>query len=263
MRAHAPGSVTGLFAPATEEGGTSAGASFAVADGVVVDVTAADTTVVTVDGDPAPFEPVERVLEDLGVAAAVDVRPEVPLGHGFGASGAATLATALAADATFDLGADRAELLQAAHSAELAAGTGQGDVFIQEQGGVVWSGDGDVNRAEVDASVEYATRGGIDTSEVLADESFMADAARSGHEHLTRLTTPPDLRDLAERSREYLDDTGIATEFVVEQLERVEAAGGAGSMALFGDTVFAVDVDGVLDERTRVANRGARVLDGE
>jgi len=260
MRAHAPGSVTGLFAPAAEEGGTAGGASFATADGVVVEVTPASETTVTVDGEPAPFEPVERVLGALEVTAAVDVRPEVPLGNGFGASGAATLATALAADAEFGLGREREALLDAAYEAEVAAGTGESDVIIQNRGGLLWNvGDG-VRRRELDARVEYATAGSIDTSEVLADEAFMRTASRVGFAELERFAGEPTLRSLAERSRVFLRETGIATPFVEREIERVEAGGGAAGMALFGETVFAVDVDGVLTDRTEVANEGARLL---
>lgn len=260
--ARAPGSVTGLFAPGGDHDEPSRGASFATADGVVVEVTPAAETTVTVSGDPAPFEPVERVLSALEVTAAVDVRPEVPLGHGFGASGAATLATALAADAAFELGRGRDALLDAAHRAEVAAGTGRGDVFIQERGGLVWSAGEGVRRTEVDEAVEYATAGGIDTSEMLADESFMAAARRSGAKHLDGLDGSPTVRGLAERGRAYVEETGIATAFVERGLQRVDEAGGAGSMALFGDTVFAVDVEGVLPNRTRVENQGAHLVSG-
>jgi len=263
VRAYAPGSVTGLFAPAPPSGeGTSRGASFAIEDGVRVALDPAEETIVTVDGDPAPFEPVERLLEDMDVTARVDVRPDVPLGHGFGASGAATLATALAANEADEGDRSRPELLAMAHDAEMAAGTGQGDVYIQDRGGLLWTTDGESEprRAEPDAAIEYASRGGIDTSEMLADEETMATAHRSGTKHLARLDPPPTMRALAERSWAYLRETGLATPFVEETIDRVEAAGGAGSMALFGDTVFAVDVEDVLDDRTRVATTGAHVL---
>lgn len=262
MRAYAPASVTGLFAPAGE-GEASYGASFAIEDGVVVAVEPAERTAVTVDGDPASFEPVEDVLSRLGVSARVDVRPEIPLGNGFGASGAATLATALAANAAFDLGRPREELLEAAHRAELAAGTGQGDVFIQDRGGLLWSVGGDPNRIEPRVSIEYATAGGIDTSELLADEAFLADARRCGRRQLERLAEPPDLRELAARSRSFVEDLDVTTPYVRTQLDRIEDAGGTGSMALFGETVFAVDVSGVLPHRTRISNEGARLLDEE
>lgn len=260
MRAHAPGSVTGLFAPAVEEGGSAGGASFATEDGVVVEVTAAAETAVTVEGEPAAFEPVERVLGALDVTAAVDVRPEVPLGHGFGASGASTLATALAANARFDLGRDRGELLEAARKAEIAAGTGESDVIIQDRGGLLWNTGGGISRKELDADVEYATAGSIATSEMLADETYVRTASRVGFELISRFGEEPTLRSLAECSRAYLRETGIATPFVEREIERVEAAGGAAGMALFGETVFAVDADGVLPERTTVSNEGARLL---
>lgn len=263
MQAHAPGSVTGLFAPASGEG-ASRGASFAIEDGVTVDVSPASETVVTVDGAPTPFEPVIGVLSALDVTATIDVLPEIPLGNGFGASGAATLATAIAADAEFDLGFDRGALVQAAHRAEMAAGTGQGDVFIQERGGLLWSVDGEIHRTEPDEPVEYVTAGGIATSEMLADESYLSAARRSGNAHLDRLDAPPTLRALAERSRAYVEETGIATPFVEREIERVEDAGGVASMALFGETVFAVDANGALPNSTRVSTTGARVLsDGD
>ncbi|MFW5903130.1 MAG: GHMP kinase [Halolamina sp.] len=254
--------MTGLFAPAPPEGGgTSRGASFAMEDGVVVALDPAPETTVRVEGEPASFEPVERVLDALGVTASADVRPEVPLGHGFGASGAATLATALAANAAMDGDRDRRELLQAAHEAEMAAGTGQGDVFIQDRGGLLWTAGDEPRRVEPDAAVEYVSRGGIDTSEMLADEEAMAAARRSGSKHLSAIDAPLTMRSLAERSRAYLEETGFATPFVEETVGRVEAAGGAGSMALFGDAVFAVDVDGLLANRTRVSTTGARLID--
>ena len=261
MRAHAPGSVTGLFAPATDEVGRSRGASVAIEDGVVVDLGPARETTITVEGEPAPFEPVERVLSLLEVTARVDVLPEVPLGCGFGASGAATLATALAASAEFDLGVGRGELVEAAHRAERLAGTGQGDVFIQDRGGLLWSGDGAVHREEVDEGIEHASAGGMSTKAMLADESFMRRASEVGRAHLDRLSGPPTLRAFAERSRAYLEEVDIATPFVEDELKRVEEVGGVGSMALFGETVFAVGTRGVLDERCAVANRGARLLE--
>lgn len=264
MRAHAPGSLTGLYAPppGDEPEAASRGASVAVRDGVTVGVSPADETTVTVDGEPAPFEPVEGMLGELDVDAAVAVEPAVPLGHGFGASGAATLATALAANEVFDLGRDREALVAAAHRAELAAGTGQGDVFVQARGGLLWSGEGDVHRRESDAAIEWASAGPVSTADLLADEAFQATARRVGPAHLDALADRPTVRAFLERSRAYLEETGLATGFVEREVTRVEAAGGAASMALFGNTVFGVGAEGVLANRTAVSNRGARLLDG-
>ncbi len=133
MRAFAPGSVTAVFAP-TESGDGSNGASMAIEDGIVADVKTADRTEILLDGERTEFEPVSGVLDVLDVTARVELESAVPIGCGFGASGAATLATALSANATFDLGHSRDDLVGTAHVAELNAGTGLGDVFIQSAG---------------------------------------------------------------------------------------------------------------------------------
>lgn len=259
MDAFAPASVTAVFAP--DESGTQArGASVALADGVTVSVERAAEPAVTVDGEPASFEPVTGVLDRLGETAAVDVRPEIPIGAGFGASGAATLATAIAAAALFDLDASREELVEHSRAAEVAAGTGLGDVYIQDAGGLLYNvGDGR-QRVETDAAVEYASYGGLPTADALDDEELMAQVRREGGAVLDALPTPPTLRAVIERSWPFARALDLPTDRVVADVERVEAAGGAATMAMLGETVVAVDCEGVLPDRTRVSTEGARLL---
>lgn len=259
MEAFAPGSITTVFAPPGEGSDRSKGASLAIDDGVVVDVESAGETSLTVDGEEAPFEPVEYLLRDLGVTAAVDVRPEVPLGCGFGASGAATLATALAANELFDLERSREELVGAAHSAEVEAQTGLGDVFIQDAGGIVTSVGETLNRSWTDERVEYVSYGSISTSDVLGDAETMALVRETGEAVLSRLPAEPTLAELVPPSWEFARETGLVTDRVEATVEQVEAAGGAGTMAMVGETVVAVGAEDVLPHATRVATEGARL----
>jgi pantoate kinase len=259
MRAFAPGSVTTVFAPPAEGEDRSRGASVAIRDGVTVHLEPASETAVTVDGEPAPFEPVELVLEALDVTAAVDIRPEVPLGCGFGASGAATLSTGLAADAALDLGRSRRELLSAAHRAEVEARTGLGDVFIQEMGGIVVGTGGELDRHESDERLEYASLGGIETGTVLGDEDAMARVREAGLAAFEHLGPEPALADLVPIGWEFARSTGLATDRVHDLVERVESRGGDGTMAMVGETVVATGVEAVLENGTRIANEGARV----
>jgi len=276
MKAYAPGSVTGLYAPTNRPDGRSRGVSFATADGVVVDLAAAAETQLELNGTAAPFAPVERLLSEFGVTAAVAIDAEVPIGCGFGTSGAATLASALAANAVFELGRSREELLAAAHHAEVTAGTGQGDVYIQNVGGLLWSepdgpaeayrldrhGYDGIGRVEPDITVSYVSEGGIETSEMLADESFLSAARRVGAREIDALARPPTLSALADRSHRYARETGIATPFVEDTFERVIEAGGHAGMALFGETVFAVGAEDTLSDRTAIDTEGARLLEG-
>jgi pantoate kinase len=262
MEAYAPASVTAVFAPPPpgDEGGRSRGASVALADGVTVSVTPAPETRVTVDGEPAPFDPIEGVLDRLGATATVDVRPDVPLGCGFGASGAATLATALAADAALELGTSRENLVWTAHEAEVAAGTGLGDVFIQDRGGLVTSDpDGGMDRSEPDVEVGYDSFGGIATSEVLGDDERMALVREHGTAALARVAGG-DLPELLSAGWTFAEAVGLATPQVRAAVEDVDDAGGAATMAMVGETVVGVGED-VLPNRTRVASEGARVLE--
>ena len=259
MDAFAPASVTAVFAPDQVESG-SRGASVALEDGVTVSVEDADETAVTVDGEPAGFEPVERVLDRLGVDAAVDVQPQVPLGAGFGASGAATLATALAANELYDLALPRDGLVEHSHEAEVAAGTGLGDVFIQNAGGLLYNvGDGR-QRVETDEPVEYVSYGGLSTADALADEELMDQVREEGGAVLDALPDPPTIRAVIERSWPFARALDLPTDRVVDDVARVEEAGGAATMAMLGETVVAVDCEGVLANRTHVSTEGARLL---
>lgn len=264
MRAFAPGSVTGIFAPPPRDGATSRsrGASFATEAGVVVHVEPADALRVRLDGEPAEVAPVAGVLDRLGVTATVAIELSIPIGAGFGASGAATLSTALAANAEFDLGFDRAELLAAAHEAEVAAGTGLGDVFIQEAGGFRWS----VGTATASASpgdrIEWISHGSIPTRDVLADEATLDRIRAVGTRILDELPEQPTMREFTRLSWRFARETGLATDRVRETVEQVQASGGEASMAMLGETTFAVGVEGGLPNVTRVAADGARLLDG-
>jgi pantoate kinase len=257
--AHAPGSVTVIFAPPAEPHDGSFGVSFAIEDGVTATVELDSVTTISLDGEMTDFEPVEIALRTLDVTAAVSLASAVPVGYGFGASGAATLATVLAANEVFDLEESREELVDVAHRAEVEAGTGLGDVFIQDRGGLLWNtGDGR-QRAEVTESIEYTAFDGIATSEVLADEQVVQRVRESGRESLARFSSDESLRDALDLSWEFAQRTGLATEHVADEVQRVERAGGVASMAMVGETVVGAGVEGVLDRRTRVTNRGATI----
>lgn len=258
--AYAPGSVTTVFVPRSDPAEGSLGVSFAVEDGVRATVEPADETTVRLDGSTTAFEPVAGVLDRLGVTAAVSLSADAPVGRGFGASGAATLATALAAVAEFGLDADREDALEAAHRAEVTAGTGLGDVFVQDVGGFVWNtGDGR-DRTERTDRIEYSSMGDIATRDVLDDESAVANVADAGTETLSAFHPGDSLQAWFEASWAFAQRTELPTASVERTVERVVDAGGAATMAMVGETVLATGVDGVLDSETRVTNEGARVL---
>lgn len=300
MRAFAPGSVTAVFAPAAsgdESKGASVAIADGVmadvvADGVVAeerpaeeferadespsaeqtdesssteqtDVSLPDEqSPVTVGGEPTDFEPVEIALRELGIAesARVDLTAEIPIGRGFGASGAATLATVLAANEEFALGHSREDLLAIAHRAEVEAGTGLGDVFVQHLGGLVLGDGQNRQRFDRETHIEYSSFGPIATEEALADEDLMATIATEGTATLDALPDAPDLAHLTREAWAFAQAIDLPTPEVREAVDEVEDAGGSASMAMVGETVFGVGVEGVLEHRTEVCPEGAHLL---
>jgi hypothetical protein len=90
-QAFVPGHVTGFFTTNPDPDPTKAGSrggGIALSDGVTVTVRPADEVSVVLNGTDIEMEAVERVLDALEVRAAVRGVTDLPLGSGFGVSGA-------------------------------------------------------------------------------------------------------------------------------------------------------------------------------
>lgn len=271
MKGFAPGSVTTLFAPAPETAAGSLGVSFTIEDGVSASLTPADETVVIVNGEPHSFAPVEIALRQLGVTARVELTATVPIGYGFGASGAATLSTLLVANEVFDCEQNRDELLARAFRAERDAGTGLGDVFVQEVGGLVWNvGEGREWTSPADEiEIEYTAFEQRPTPDLLNDEEQLGRISNIAEDCFTQLSLGSDadqetVGDLLSISWEFARRTGLPTDRLVEVVDRIERTGGTASMAMIGDTVVATGIEDaevrVLKNRTRITPEGARLI---
>jgi len=279
--AFVPGHVTGFFSPcpaADPAIAGSRGAGFTLTDGVEVTVRMTDAdaapdgdAVVTLDGDRISMPPVETVLDELGVAtrARVDAESDLPLGTGFGVSGAMALGAALAANDRFDCARSANDLVTLAHRAEVEAGTGLGDVVAQARGGVPIRLDpgaplhGRLDGVPTTRRVEYVTFGDLSTAEVLAGDT--TPLVRAGDTALSRLIERPTLPTLVDASRRFARDAGLLTDRVDETVTAVVDAGGEASMAMLGETVFALD-SGLSDagfdaEACRTCDAGAHLTD--
>jgi len=260
--AFAPGHVTAFFAPYPDEDPARAGsrgAGVTLTDGVeatvrpaadadggtadAADPSAAGAVDLTLDGVAAAMEPVDRVLRELNVAAAVELRSDLPVGAGFGVSGASALATALAADAVFELGRSENDLVRTAHAAEAAAGTGLGDVVAQFRGGLPVRlepgapGHGRLDGVPARPRVEYVTFGELSTERVL--DGPLDPVREAGETALARLLERPTATELVSAGREFADEAGLVVPEVAEAVAAAEAEAGVASMAMLGRTAFA------------------------
>jgi pantoate kinase len=241
--AFVPGHVTGFFSAHPHEDPARAGSrGVGVALSHGVETTVAPGSGVVVNGDPVAVAPVERVLEVLGVEARVAFETPLPLGAGFGVSGAMALGTALAATAATGDARTENQCTALAHRAEVAAGTGLGDVVAQARGGVPLRlepgapGHGRMDGVPGRSRVEYLTLGELSTEEVLAGDT--AALSRAGERALEQVTETPTLPAFVAASRRFAEEVELLTDDLRAVLERVDDAGGTASMAMLGETAF-------------------------
>jgi pantoate kinase len=243
--AFVPGHATAFFAAHEHEDPARAGSTgggLTLSDGVTVTVTDGDGLVL--DGEAVRVESVDRVLDELGVEARVEAETPLPLASGFGVSGGLALGTALAANAAFDCGRSENELVRAAHRAEVAAGTGLGDVVAQARGGLPLRLEpggpphGRLDGVPARPRVEYLTLGTLSTEAVLAGDTAGLSAA--GERALDRVRETPTLPTFVAAARTFADEAGLLTDDLRAVVADVEESGGAASMAMLGETVFAL-----------------------
>jgi pantoate kinase len=185
----------------------------------------------------------------------VETELSMPLGSGFGASGAGALSCAYAINGAFGLALTADGVGEAAHSAEVASGTGLGDVIAQNAGGLVVRlspgapGVGVVDRIPVPPlKIDCIVRGPLSTEEVLSDPGTMRGVNREGERALKELLKRPILDRFVSLSWEFAQRSGLAKDWMEDAVEAVEASGGKAAMVMLGDAVFALNGRDALSE---------------
>lgn len=275
MRAFVPSHITGFFAAKRQEDPVksgSIGCGLCLSLGATTTVQAADETEIILNGQ-AEDAPVSRFVVEKMARSPVRVKTQLdmPLGAGFGASGAGALGAAYTLNAYFDLGLTANYAAAVAHVAEVSHRTGLGDVIAQNTGGLVVRlgagapGLGIVDRIPVQSlKISYVVRGPISTREVLSDQKAMKEINRAGEAALKELLKRPTLNEFMLLSRRFTSQIGLASDWALDAIEAVEAAGGMASMIMLGDSVFAIGGGEALKEfgavgTTTISQRGANL----
>ena len=231
---------------------------------------------VRLNGEQISLPTVEYVVGSLLGAGhsevVVELTADVPLGYGFGVSGAAALATALAVNADSGPGLTMEQAVVVAHCADVVNRTGMGDVAGQYTGGLVIRtaagapGVGVVEKVSVDAmEVSWVCLSEISTPLVLDDEKTMERTNILGQLALKALLKRPGLEHFMSLSRDFAFGTGLVSSRAADAIEAVEAGGGLASMAMLGDTVFTLGDGSALLEfgpvgSSRIGTTGAHNL---
>ncbi|SDX59790.1 pantoate kinase [Halobellus clavatus] len=245
--AFVPGHITGFFSAHPDDDPSAAGsrgAGITLSHGVDVRVHRESGPSLRLNGDPIDVDAVDAVLEALDAGdVVVTAETPLPLGAGFGVSGALALGTAYAINAIADTRRTENDLVGIAHRAEVDAGTGLGDVVAQARGGLPIRLDpggpahGRLDGIPASPRVEYVTFGSVSTEQILSGDTRALTAA--GERALSDLRAEPTPSRFLALSRRFAREADLLTERVGDAITDVRDAGGDAAMAMLGDTVFA------------------------
>jgi pantoate kinase len=261
-RAFAPAHITGFFeihenSDPRRKGSTGCG--IVLNGGVETTVKpcgTGDRTVVTLNGSETEARTTHTVVKMLAnKPVLVESTTDIPVGCGFGASGAGALSTAYALNQALSLDLTANQLAETAHVAEVTNRSGLGDVTAQSHGGIVIRtspgapGYGKVDRI---SAGEYRlfciVLGEISTKSVLEDLHMVQQINSAGRSALKALLKKPSIKNFMALSRDFSVDTGLLSSHALDVVEAVEAAGGMASQAMLGDTVFAFPGNGMEND---------------
>jgi pantoate kinase len=264
VRAFSPGHITGFFQICDEsedplEKG-SRGAGVSVSKGVTTEVkieSAKSSTVrIEINADPSYHAPVSESV----IAWFLELRPEqsyrirvnhiaeLPIGAGFGMSGAGALSLALALNEAAEYDLTRQEVAQVAHIMEVQHRTGLGTVIAELVGGIeIRSAAGGPGVGQVETlptSEEYQVvclpLGSIPTPKYLTDPNARKRINERGGLLTDALRANPTVGNFLEYSRHFAEYIGLVSNRVELVLQETDKAGFTCSTAIFGENIFSV-----------------------
>jgi pantoate kinase len=196
------------------------------------------------------FVAAEQILHDAPEPSDVIVKhySQVPIGAGYGASGAGAFGVALALPKALGVTISKTEAARVAHIAEVTCGTGLGDVGAQMTGGLVIGTEpgapphGGWHRISVqnDIGIVCGTLGPLLTKELLRDKKILERSKKYGGIALKKLLSSPEIKNFVDVSSEFAESMGLLDDDMRALMEAATSAGAMGaSMVMLGKAVFA------------------------
>jgi pantoate kinase len=172
---------------------------------------------------------------------------QIPVGAGYGASGAAALSTSLALNQALNLGLTKNSSAQLAHIAEVTHKTGLGDVIAQNRGGIEIRtkpgapgyGQIDIIPSACNFVVVCGSVGKLETKEVLSNPEKRKRINEAGDMLVNELLKEASIDKLISLSKKFTMQIGLASQTVLDTIRCLEDAGFIYcSMVMLGQSVF-------------------------
>lgn len=279
VKVYSPSHITGFFEICDNKNPLckgSVGGGLVLDSGCVTEVSLTNQIKIEINGICEDANTSKYVLDNLAGESKIIVSTnfEVPIGCGFGASGAGALSTAIGLNELLSLNMTLNEIVQVAHCAEVKNNTGLGDVIAEAYGGIVirtkpgppgiGAIDGIPLRGE---KISYVVLGKRLTKTVLeeGDAEIKRRINKYGREALKELMRKPTLEHFMLIARNFSMQIEIISDKCRDALETVAAEGRVASVAMLGDTVFVIGDGKALQEfgevkESKLSNSGAKII---
>lgn len=206
---------------------------------------------------------------DRNYSFFVDYDVRVPIGSGFGSSGACALSLSLALNEALGIGLSKVEAASIAHKAEIKCKTGLGTVIAETYGGFEARvkagapGIGEIMQIPIsnDYSVACLSLGPISTKAILSDEILLNRVNEAGKGLVDHFITEPSPENFMILSREFSDSLNIYTNRMKKVLNELDDHGFKCSMAMIGETIFSFTKAKEAEELVKIFHKKARSED--
>jgi len=216
------------------------------------------------------FPTVNSVVEKLtDEKVVVGIKSQLPLGYGFGVSGAAALATAYALNKLLNLKKSKKQLAMVAHIAEVENSTGLGDVINQYFGGFLVKYESSyrfkITRLPIkNKEIYYQYFSSIETKKIISDEKIKTAINNAGINALNKIKKLSknnlNLKNIIKISKEFALNSGLLkNKKVAGLIKNIENNSGNASMIMLGNAVFS-DIKFKGSRKLMIKDKGAYLL---
>ncbi len=253
VKAFAPANISCIFKVYKHKNPRLAGSwglGFTLSEGVVVSVKKTNATSVLFNGKKVDMPTVFDVVCALTTQnILITIETKLPLGCGFGVSGAAALATVYAVNKLLDLKKTKKELAIIAHTAEVKNKTGLGDVANQFFGGVLFKKKPSSNFSVIKIPLKEKTVycrvfSPLSTKSVLSNSKLLVHVDEAAKEALGEIANELSeknvltLAKILSISKQFAVSSGLLKEKdVIRAIEEIENKRGNATMIMLGNTI--------------------------
>ena len=229
----------------------SYGAGFTLNDGVIVEAEKSEKNKIIFNNKPINFPALKSVIKKLtNKKLKINIKSKLPLGCGFGLSGASALAGAYAINKLLNLKKAKKELGIIAHTADAESRTGLGDVVNQYYGGFCLklkpSSHFEVRKIPLNNINVYckyfskiSTKSVITNTKIKNKINDAADESLRKIKELLKSNGNIKLKGIIGISKDFSLKSGLLKDRqTIETISKIEKNNGNASMIMLGNAVF-------------------------